>query len=374
VDVFGPADADIAESDTPTVDTTAPDVPDTAAATTAVWVHHPQAKSLILRGNTAPLSWSADFAPIATTATAARFDLPATGKGWQVKPMLGSAWSIGANHVVTAGKERHIYPYFDAKLSAPHRDDWNLPDANGKPRTIRVRLPPGYDENSAAKYPLLLMFDAQNVWDDETATFGVSWELDEALDAQMAAAKLGEVVVAAVDHGGAARIDEYTPWKDPKYGGGGGEKHLQWLHDKVLPALHGKYRLLPCPAACTIGGSSLGGLMSLYAVGAWSQDWGSAIAMSGSWWWNSGKTLTWLPTTGAATSHPRTWLDAGDQDDGLDGAEKVRDTMLGLGWQLDVTLGWFVAKGKGHNEQAWSERVHLPLQFHFDPHDRVPAF
>ena len=347
---------------------------DTAAAKTTIWVHHPKPVALALRGAIAPLSWSADFAPQALTATAARFDVPAASGPFQVKPLANGAWSLGANFVVQLNQPRAIYPYFDAKVSAPRRNDFSLPGPDGQPRTVRVRLPAGYDENTLATYPLRVMFDGQNVFDAQTATFGVAWEVDDAIDASMAQAKFQEVVVAAIDHGGGKRIYEYTPWADAKNAGGGGEAHLTWIHAQVLPALGKKYRLQAGAQTRCIGGSSLGALMTLYALGAHPDQWSCGLAMSGAWWWADLKVLSWLATAPGSASHPRLWLDVGTVKDGLEDTQAVRDKLLSLGWQQPASLGYLEAKGADHSEKAWAERAPMALQFLFDPHDRAKPF
>ncbi len=347
---------------------------DAAPAKTTIWIHHPKPSTLQLRGSATPLTWSVDFAPQALTATAARFDVPAASGPFQVKPVASGAWSLGANFVVQLNQSRDIYPYFDSKLSAPRRDDFSLPGPNGAPRMVRVRLPAGYDENTVAKYPLLLMFDGQNVFDAQTATFGVAWELDEAIDLAMAEAKFQETVVVAVDHGGAKRIHEYTPWPDPEYAGGGGKDHLAWIHDQVLPSLANKYRLQAGPQSHCIGGSSLGALMALYAVGAHPEQWRCAIAMSGAWWWSDLKIVPWLATAPGVAEHPRLWLDVGTVKDGLENTQAVRKKLLELGWQEGPTLGYLEVKGADHSEKAWAARAPLALQYLLDPHDRAKPF
>jgi len=371
-----PSDADRADGPSAATDVGGGDVPTdlaTAPTATVVWVVHPKAAGIALRGSAAPLSWQIDLAASALTSQGARFDLPGQGT-WQVKPLHTGAWSIGANYVVQGGVARTIHPYFDPKLAAARRDDFSLAGPDGKPRTVRVRLPAGYDENSLADYPLLVMFDGQNVFDAATATFGVAWEVDEAVDKSLAGGKLSEVVVAAVDHAGAERIFEYTPWPDSKGQGGGGAATMVWLNGAVLPALHARYRLQAGPHGHAIGGSSLGGLMSLYAVGAHPAHWRRAICMSGSWWWAGQKALSWFANSPGAAVKPRVWIDAGTANDGLAETQALRKVLIGLGWIEGADFGYLEASGANHSEAAWAARVHLALQFLFDPGDRAPAF
>ena len=365
-----------AGADTAAGDGGAADAPDTALAPTptTVWVHYPKPITLTLRGNLAPLTWQTDALPKSVTGEMALFELPTSGGPWQVKPQLTGQWSIGPNYVAQPQHVRHLYPYFNPQVAAPRRDDFTMTGPDGQPRKVRVRLPAGYDENTAATYPLLVMLDGQNVFDAATATFGVAWELDDAVDLAMQQAKLTEVVVAAVDHAGPQRIYEYTPWADADGQGGGGPNFFAWANSKLLPALHSKYRLQPGPTAHTIGGSSLGGLMSLFAVGAYPDNWRNAIAMSGSWWWADLKMQSWIQTAPGTAQLPKVWLDAGDTNDGLADTQALQKVLVTKGWTLGQTLGYYEAKGANHSEKFWAARVHLPLQFFFDPGDRVPAF
>lgn len=371
-----PVAADVSQVQDVTEDSLAVDTaPDVPAPKTVVTVHHPAAAELTLRGNTPPLSWEADLAPTQVTGTQARFELPVATGPIQVKALHKGQWALGANHLVQPAADRHLYPYFQPSGAGGRREDFQIGDQAGKSRTVRVFLPPGYDENTAAKYPLLLVMDGQNLFEDETASFGVSWQLKDAVLGQLGKAKLTEIVVVGVDHAGPKRIDEYTPWPDAteKQGGGGGP-FVAWLQAKLLPELETRYRLLQGRQHRVLGGSSLGALISLYAVGSQPQTWGGAILMSGAWWWDGLHALTWYPAVYPQQGPVRLWLDAGDVSDGLKDTEKMRAMLLGLGLQEPATLGYYVAKGAGHNEAAWAARVHLPLAWFFDPGDRVPPF
>ncbi|MSP90412.1 MAG: alpha/beta hydrolase [Myxococcales bacterium] len=345
------------------------------APATFVSVYHPKAAGIVLRGDNAPLSWTTDLAPTSVAAGVAKFILPATVGSWRVKPMRAGAWAVGPNWVVHGGKDAALWPWFDPAMAAPRREDFSLPGSLGAARTVRVWLPPGYDENTLATYPLLLLHDGQNVFEDATASFGVSWQVGAAAHAGILAAKVAELVIVGVDHAGPKRIYEYTPSHDVSVGdGGGGLAYLDWLQGKLLPAVHAKYRLRPERQAHVLGGSSLGGLVSLYGAVGHPQVWGGAVCMSGSWWWNGGAVQGWLPKAWPTDTSLRIWIDAGTIQDGLAGATQVKDALVGLGLVMGGTLGWHVAQGAKHNEASWAARVHLPLAFHFPATDREPAF
>lgn len=365
-----PADA---AADAAFADLAAVDAPP-APTPTVVWLHHPAAAELTLRGDAPPLSWDVDTLPTEIQGTAARFVLEGDGP-WQVKALRKGAWALGNNHILTPHAQQHLYPYFAAKTGAQKREDYALPGPTGGQRTLRALLPPGYAENTLAHYPLLLMLDGQNLFEDETASFGVSWKLGEAVQASMAAAKLGEIVTIGVDHAGDKRIFEYTPWYDVTVkDGGGGEAFLLWVDQTVLPDAAVRYRLLDDRTQRTIGGSSLGALMALYGLASRPQTWGNAICMSGSWWWDGFHMAAWLPTVWNVALPVRVWLDAGTENDELPDTQAQKLVLTKLGLQEPTTLGFYVDKGASHSEAFWAKRVHLALQFLLDPGNLAKPF
>ena len=372
-------DTDAAAVDASFSDDAALDDTAKAPKSTIVVIHHPNGASLRLRGDTQPLSWSASVSATQTAAQSATFVLPANAGLLRVKATQlhqgKERWALGPNHVVKAGTTHHLYPYFEPSSGAPTRKDITTTGPDGKPRTVRLLLPPGYNENTTASYPLLVMFDGQNLFEDNTASFGVSWEIDEAVAKGVADGSLDEFITAGVDHGGSARIAEYTPWADPKYAGSGqGDKTLDWIEQTVLPQLDKSLRLLDGRLHKTLGGSSLGGLMSLYGLLSRPKGWSGALCLSGSWWWAGKKTLSWAPPKANAATPAQVWLDSGTAEGGL------KDM-----WDLNAALTkattnpqWQVKgqqfAGGTHSESSWKARVALPLKFRFNPGDREPAF
>lgn len=135
----------------------------------------------------------------------------------------------------------------------------------GRTRRVWVYLPADY-ARTTRRYPVLYLHDGQNVFDAATSYAG-EWGVDETLDSLLARGAPAAIVVAA-DHGGDRRLDEYNPWKarDPRHGGGEGEAYVRWLVETLKPAIDARFRTLPGPAHTGILGSSMGGLVSLYAA------------------------------------------------------------------------------------------------------------
>jgi len=108
------------------------------------------------------------------------------------------------------------------------------------------------------------MHDGQNVFDEATAYAG-EWGVDETLDSLHALGDRGAIVVA-VDNGGTKRLDEYSPWRNPRHGGGEGAAYVEFLVNTLKPWVDARYRTMPGRESTAIAGSSMGGLISLYAA------------------------------------------------------------------------------------------------------------
>lgn len=130
-------------------------------------------------------------------------------------------------------------------------------------RRIWIYLPPDYD-TSNKNYPVLYMHDGQNCFDESTS-FAGEWEVDESLNQLFEEGDYGCIVVA-IDNGGVHRTDELTPWNNPDYGGGQGDLYLQFIINSLKPVIDANFRTLPDREYTGIMGSSLGGLISHFAL------------------------------------------------------------------------------------------------------------
>ena len=148
-------------------------------------------------------------------------------------------------------------------------------------RKIWIYLPPNY-ENSKKKYPVIYMEDGQNLFDDATS-FSGEWKVDETLDEFSKNKKL-EAIVVGIDNGGSERLNEYSPWKNEKYGGGKGELFTEFLVKTLKPYIDKTYRTLPHSKNTAIIGSSMGGLISLYAGAKHPKVFGNLGIFSPAFW------------------------------------------------------------------------------------------
>ncbi|MGY3090252.1 putative alpha/beta superfamily hydrolase [Hymenobacter sp. UYAg731] len=159
----------------------------------------------------------------------------------------------------------------------------------GRLRRVWLYLPADYAANPARRYPVLYLHDGQNVFDAATS-FGGEWGVDETLDRLRQAGQdaTGSIVVA-VDNGDQFRSDEYIPWasaelKDQPHRGGQGSAYVDFLALTLKPYVDAHYRTRPEAAHTGIAGSSLGGLISVYAALKYPQVFGEVGAFSPAFW------------------------------------------------------------------------------------------
>ncbi|MGY3091253.1 putative alpha/beta superfamily hydrolase [Hymenobacter sp. UYAg731] len=152
----------------------------------------------------------------------------------------------------------------------------------GRTRRVWLYLPPGY-ATSGRRYPVLYMQDGQNVFDAATS-FAGEWGVDEALNLLAANGQdpTGCIVVA-IDNS-ANRLDEYSPWNNPAYGGGQGDLYVDFLVQTLKPYIDTNYRTLADRANTGIGGSSMGGLIATYAALREPAVFGKVASFSPAYW------------------------------------------------------------------------------------------
>lgn len=140
--------------------------------------------------------------------------------------------------------------------------DFHIPQLD-RNRRIWVCLPIDY-YTSDKTYPVIYMHDAQNLFDPTQNEFGFEWQVDESLSTLQEYGDFG-VIVVAIDHAGKERINEFSPWKNPKHGGGDGERYVNFIVNTLKPFIDYYFRTKPGREYTGMIGSSLGGFVTLYA-------------------------------------------------------------------------------------------------------------
>jgi alpha-glucosidase len=152
-------------------------------------------------------------------------------------------------------------------------------------RTIRLYLPPNYNE-SKSDYPVLYMHDGQNLFDDVTSYVG-EWGVDEILD-ELYENQGFELIVVGIDNGQEKRMSELSPWENAQYGKAEGKEYMEFIVDVVKPYIDKNYRTKSDREHTAIMGSSMGGLISHYAIYQYPEVFGKAGIYSPSYWYARG--------------------------------------------------------------------------------------
>lgn len=231
---------------------------------------------------------------------------------------------------------------------------------------IIVYLPPGYDEDVERRYSVLYMQDGQNLFDDATA-FSGEWHLDEAAEATIGAGLVAPLIIVGIYNAGAYRIDEYTPTRDAaRRAGGKADKYGRMLVEELKPFIDAEYRTLGDAENTGIGGSSMGGLVSLYLALKYSGIFWKVAVLSPSVWWDNRFIVRRVRALGTAPPL-RVWLSTGtaEGDGVVAGARRVRDALVAKGWTVGESLHYEEVEGAAHTESAWADIAPAMLHFLF---------
>jgi len=224
-----------------------------------------------------------------------------------------------------------------------------IPNLNTVSHKIWVYLPPNY-ETSSQKYPVIYMHDAQNLFDATTAYIG-EWEVDETLNDLFNKTKKSFIVVG-IENGGAERINEYTPWKNEKYGGGKGAIYIDFVVNTLKPYVDANYRTKPQQKYTGLIGSSLGGLISYYGGLEYPEIFGKIGALSTSFWF-SDDVINFTEEKGKL-KNSKMFLLVGEMEgeDMVEGTKNIKKQLLKKGFKPKNLKTKINPEGE-HNEDFW---------------------
>ena len=242
-------------------------------------------------------------------------------------------------------------------------------------RKLRIYLPPDYTTNTSKNYPVLYMFDGQNLFDEKTAGFGSEWKVDETLEQFAKDGVTDGVIVVGIDNEGTGkgRYEEYTnwDWTHPTVGAitARGDETATWLVNTVIPFVNGKYRTLTGRANTGLAGSSMGGYMTIYTGLAYPDVFGklasfSTVALDDPMQGQNLRAYVEAAKTDGTKSpyiaDTTVYIDIGDQEDL---SYTTRPLLVDNHTQMCASLttaGYAptcsVITGGVHNEGAWSKR------------------
>ena len=236
-------------------------------------------------------------------------------------------------------------------------------------RDLIVYLPPGYDAEPQRQFSVLYLHDGQNLFDGATSFIpGMDWQVGQTADQCIREGRVEPLIIAGIYNAGTQRLGEYTPTRVPRLGGGRANRYAKFLLEEVRPFLKQHYRVREGAESTGIGGSSLGGLVSLYVGLRQPHIFGKIAALSPSVWWNE-RVILRFAAAAPVQPLPRIWLDIGTREGPriVEDVERFRDVLIKKGWQPGRNLYYERVEGAEHNEAAWAKRVGPFLQFLFPP-------
>ncbi|MFZ0062188.1 MAG: alpha/beta hydrolase-fold protein [Pyrinomonadaceae bacterium] len=241
-------------------------------------------------------------------------------------------------------------------------------------RDVLVYLPPGYESAKRSRYPVIYFHDGQNLFDGATSFIaGKEWRVDETAQALIAAGKIEPLIIVGVYNTGTERINEYTPAADSKYKQGGkADSYGRMLVEELKPFIDRTYRTRRGAKDTGLGGSSLGGLVSLYLGLKYPHVFGRVAVVSPSVWFANQQIIGFVA---ALPKKPRVriWMDIGTREgrnqeeaqQTVKGARLLYETLVKKGWQPGRDLSYLEAEGAQHDEAAWAQRVEPIFKFLF---------
>ena len=260
-------------------------------------------------------------------------------------------------------------------------------------RKVFVWLPDGYDGNK--KYTVLYMHDGQLLFDATTTWNGQEWGVDEVAGELQASGKTKPFIVVAAVNAGEGRYAEYLPQKpwealttEQRYEVLDArpenlnldldnlirsDNYLRFLVEELKPHIDSTYSVHTDPDHTFVAGSSMGGLISMYAIGEYPQVFGGAACISTHWpgsekdAWTSitDQFMTYLQNDVPTPGNHKIYFDYGDQT--LDAVyppmqAKADEVMRAKGYDETNWLTLY-DKGAAHDETSWNNRLHIPLMF-----------
>jgi len=237
-------------------------------------------------------------------------------------------------------------------------------------RVVRVWLPPDYEVSGGTRYPVLYLNDGQNLFDPATAFAGVDWRVGTTAERLIAEGKIPPIIIVGIDNTGKNRVREYIPYRsaEPRVYGPQGKRYREFLLREVMPMIEKYYSVAKGPEHTGLGGSSLGGLITLYTQLASPGVFGRLLIESPSLWVANRKILA---ECRSFRDWPyRIYLGMGTREVGNAAkderaVEDVRELESILrGAKLGATrLKVCIEDGATHNEAAWRARFPGALEF-----------
>jgi predicted alpha/beta superfamily hydrolase len=303
--------------------------------------------------------WERDIQPVTVSddGNTVTFEVEADQPFVYFKPGLvrddALYWAVGPNNLLLMGErdDRVCYPFFTSADAGRFSPLVEIPSRIlNRVHRLRVYVPPGYDENTLATYPVIYMQDGQNLFFPEEAFMGRDWMVDDTNQTLRAMRAVEDMIVVGVYSGD--RMQEYTR---PGY-----EAYARSLVEEVVPEERRQLRVGQHRRFRSVWGSSLGGVVSFYTAWQHSDVFGSAVCMSSTF---SHKDNLIERVLTEPARDIGVYLDSGWPGDNYEVTMAMATALIARGWHYGHNLLHLCFPNAVHNENAWGMRLHIPLQF-----------
>ena len=306
------------------------------------------------------LDWNKDVEPLSVSedGNTLTFELSINQPFLYFKPCLIDEngeyhWSIGANKLLLMEEKdlRVVYPFFFGSEKGRFSKLYEFPSKIlGRTHYLRAYIPPGYDENTLATYPVAFMQDGQNLFFPDEAFMGQTWDVDNTSQTLRSMSAVEDFVIVGIRPGD--RMKEYTM---PGY-----EDYARSLAEEILPLAESKLRIGKDRRYRSVWGSSLGGVVSFYTVWQYPEHFGVAVCMSSTF---SHKDNLIERVMSEKTPDVGFYLDSGWPGDNYEVTMAMAMALVTRGWKYGLNLFHLCFPHAQHDESSWGMRLHLPMQF-----------
>jgi predicted alpha/beta superfamily hydrolase len=223
---------------------------------------------------------------------------------------------------------------------------------------------------------VLYLQDGQNLFDPATAFCGQDWGADCTADSMIERGEITPPIIVGIYNTGSKRMSEYAPTRDRRHRKGGkADRYAEMLAREIKPFIDHEYRTLKSARFTAVGGSSLGGLVSLVAGLQYPRVFGELAIISPSVWWDQRSILNWVYGYEGVV-RPKMWVDVGTAEGSgqpvVDDARSLRDALVEKGWREGQDLSYHEIQGADHSERAWGARFGAILAYLF-PRSNEPS-
>jgi predicted alpha/beta superfamily hydrolase len=305
------------------------------------------------------LDWNRDLEPVSVDeeGTSWTFEVEADQPFLYCKPCLvrdgRHHWSVGPNKLLlmTEEDQRVSYPFFFDSGQGRVSQLVEVPSTIlGRAHRLRVYLPPGYDENTLATYPVAFMQDGQNLFFPEEAFLGRDWDVGATCGLLWGMSAVDGMVFVGIYSGD--RMQDYT---QPGY-----EPYGRSLAEEIVPEVQRHGRVIDDRRYRSVWGSSLGGVVSFYCAWQHSEVFGVGVCMSSTFSHRDDLVERVLAEPPRDVAF---YLDSGWPGDNYEVTTGMAMALVARGWRYGHNLVHLCFPLAEHDETSWGMRLHLPMQF-----------